>query len=74
MFLPLILVTDWPYHPNEIPKHIIIIQVKHTDDAYWKFVHFYRSQFHIPIVALTGTVGKTTTKEMIKHILSAEKK
>lgn len=73
-FSPLILVTDWPYHPNEIPKHIIIIQVKHTDDAYWKFVHFYRSQFHIPVVAITGTAGKTTTKEMIKHILSAEKK
>ena len=35
---------------------------------------FYRDQFHIPIVAITGTSGKTTTKEMIKHILSADRK
>ena len=35
---------------------------------------FYRNQFHIPIVAITGTSGKTTTKEMIKHILSADRK
>ena len=30
--------------------------------------------FQIPIVAITGTSGKTTTKEMIRHILSADKK
>ncbi|KOS68742.1 UDP-N-acetylmuramoyl-tripeptide--D-alanyl-D-alanine ligase [Lysinibacillus contaminans] len=71
---PLILVTDWPYSQNEIPKHVIVIIVADADEAYWKFVHYYRSQFNIPIVAITGTSGKTTTKEMIKHILSADKK
>ncbi|TKI62878.1 UDP-N-acetylmuramoyl-tripeptide--D-alanyl-D-alanine ligase [Lysinibacillus mangiferihumi] len=70
---PLVLVTEWVYSQHEIPQHVIIIQVENTDEAYWKFVHYYRSQFEIPVIAITGTSGKTTTKEMIKHILSAEK-
>ena len=73
-FSPLVLVTNWPYRQNEIPRHVIFIKVTNTEEAYWEFVHFYRSQFNIPIIAITGTSGKTTTKEMIKHILSAEKK
>ncbi len=71
---PLVLVTDRAYRPNDIPNHVIMIQVANAEEAYWKFVHFYRNQFHIPIVAITGTSGKTTTKEMIKHILSADRK
>ncbi len=70
---PLVIVTDRAYRPNDIPTQIIIIQVANVDEAYWRFVHFYRNQFHIPIVAITGTSGKTTTKEMIKHILSADR-
>ncbi len=73
-FYPLVLVTDRTYSRNEVPRQITIIKVTDTDDSYWKFVQFYRSQFNIPIVAITGTSGKTTTKEMIKHLLSAEKK
>ncbi|QGG51176.1 Mur ligase family protein [Lysinibacillus pakistanensis] len=71
---PLVLVTDWSYSHNEIPRQIITIKVTNADEAYWKFVNFYRDQFNIPVVTITGTSGKTTTKEMIKHILSAEKK
>ncbi|MEK5333011.1 MULTISPECIES: Mur ligase family protein [unclassified Lysinibacillus] len=70
---PLVLVTDRLYSQHEIPQKVIIIQVENADEAYWKFVHYYRSQFEIPVIAITGTSGKTTTKEMIKHILSAEK-
>jgi UDP-N-acetylmuramoyl-tripeptide--D-alanyl-D-alanine ligase len=54
--------------------NLTVIHVEDSEDAYWKFVHYYRSQFQIPIVAITGTSGKTTTKEMIKHILSSSKK
>ena len=72
-YFPLVLVTDQPYSRNEQLKDLTVIKVKDTDEAYWKFVHYYRSLFNIPIVAITGTAGKTTTKEMISHILSVDK-
>ena len=71
---PLILITDRMYRANEIPGHIIVILVENADTAYWHFVDFYRSQFELPVAAITGTSGKTTTKEMLKHILSVDKK
>lgn len=46
-----------------------IIKVENVQTAYWKFVEYYRSLFQIPVVAVTGTSGKTTTKDMIKYIL-----
>ncbi len=35
---------------------------------------FHRSKFHIPVIAITGTNGKTTTKELISAVLKKEKK
>ncbi|KOP80849.1 UDP-N-acetylmuramoyl-tripeptide--D-alanyl-D-alanine ligase [Lysinibacillus sp. FJAT-14745] len=71
-FFPIILVTDCDYRQKDLPRDVIVIKVANTEEAYWKFVHYYRDQFKIPVVAITGTSGKTTTKEMIKHILSSE--
>ena len=73
-FFPLVLVTDRKFSQSEFPQNLTVIHVEDSEDAYWKFVHYYRSQFQIPIVAITGTSGKTTTKEMIKHLLSSSKK
>ncbi|MEX3745633.1 MULTISPECIES: UDP-N-acetylmuramoyl-tripeptide--D-alanyl-D-alanine ligase [Lysinibacillus] len=53
-------------------ENTTVIQVKSIVQAYWKFMEYYRGLFQIPVVALTGTCGKTTTKEMIKHIASKE--
>lgn len=46
-----------------------VLYVQNVRKAYEKFVAYYRSLFKIPIVAVTGTCGKTTTKEMIAQIL-----
>lgn len=35
---------------------------------------YHRSQFNIPVLAVTGTNGKTTTKELINAVLSAKYK
>lgn len=70
---PLILVSEYPYKKNEVPKDVVLIKVNKLDEAYWDFVEYYRNQFNIPIVAVTGTSGKTTTKEMLKHILAADR-
>lgn len=46
-----------------------IIKVSSIDATYDGFIHYYRQLFDIPVVAVTGTSGKTTTKNMIKHII-----
>ncbi|NOX47645.1 MAG: UDP-N-acetylmuramoyl-tripeptide--D-alanyl-D-alanine ligase [Chlorobi bacterium] len=35
---------------------------------------FHRQQLHCPIIAITGTNGKTTTKELIREVLSEKHK
>jgi UDP-N-acetylmuramoyl-tripeptide--D-alanyl-D-alanine ligase len=45
------------------------IQVKDTIKALGDIGHYHRKRFNIPIVAVTGSNGKTTTKEMIAAIL-----
>ncbi|XMB86112.1 Mur ligase family protein [Mycoplasmatota bacterium WC44] len=47
-----------------------IIYVRDIYDSLEKFIDYYRALFDIPVVGVTGTCGKTTTKEMIKFILS----
>jgi UDP-N-acetylmuramoyl-tripeptide--D-alanyl-D-alanine ligase len=37
--------------------------------AYQQLATYHRSRFHIPIVAVTGSNGKTTTKEMVARVL-----
>ena len=40
--------------------------------AYQDLAAFHRSQFSIPVVAITGSNGKTTTKEMVSHTLAGQ--
>jgi UDP-N-acetylmuramoyl-tripeptide--D-alanyl-D-alanine ligase len=39
--------------------------------ALQQLAHFHRKQFNIPFIAITGSNGKTTTKELIHAVLSA---
>ncbi len=46
------------------------IRVDDTSEALLNLASFYRKRFDIPFVALTGSVGKTTTKELLASVLS----
>ncbi len=46
------------------------IKVKRTDIAIQRIAEFYRVELGIPVVGITGSVGKTSTKEMIAAVLS----
>lgn len=39
-------------------------------EAFQAIAQFYRSLFDIPVVGITGSVGKTTTKELIAGVLA----
>ena len=48
------------------------IIVDSTRKALLDLASYYRSKFDIPVVGITGSVGKTTTKEMIALVLSEQ--
>ncbi len=60
--------------PERLREDKFYIQVKDTRLALRDLASAYREQFHIPVVQITGSVGKTTTKEMIAAVLGAKLK
>ena len=47
------------------------VKVRNTERALMDLAKYYRQRFPIPFVAVTGSVGKTTAKDMIAAVLSA---
>jgi UDP-N-acetylmuramoyl-tripeptide--D-alanyl-D-alanine ligase len=59
--------------PKEAGRHspATIIQVTDTLKALGNIAHHYRIKFKIPFIGITGSNGKTTTKEMVFRVLSS---
>ncbi len=58
--------------PDTLREGKFYIQVPDTRLALRALAAAYRNRFSIPVVQITGSVGKTTTKEMIASVLSAK--
>jgi len=60
--------------PWILPQGKVLIYVGDTLRSLQDLAHFLREERDIPVVAVTGSNGKTTTKEMIYSILSRKYK
>ncbi len=52
----------------------VVLKVDDTLTAYQQIAASWRSRFQIPVVAITGSSGKTTTKDLTAAVLSARGK
>ena len=51
-------------------KEINVIEVNDTEIALGDIARFYKNKFEIPFIAVTGSVGKTTTRDMVYSTIS----
>lgn len=58
--------------PNKLKGNIILVE--DTIKAIQDIATYKRSQYDIPVVAVTGSVGKTSTKDIIASVMSRKYK
>lgn len=64
------VIDDNEFYKND-GKHILVDNVLSTLQ---NLATVHRTQYNIPVIAITGSNGKTTTKELISEVLSAKYK
>ena len=48
------------------------IKVNSTMEALYSLANYIRNKYNIPLITITGSNGKTTTKDLVAHILSSK--
>lgn len=61
-------------HKIDKKYHESLILVENVLDAYHKIANYYRKKINPKVVSITGSSGKTTTKEIVSAVLSAKYK
>src|SRR6266478_7437732 len=55
--------------PDDLPPGVPVVLVDETTKALGRLAAWHRQRFSIPVAAVTGSNGKTTTKEMMAAVL-----
>ncbi|MBI3320144.1 MAG: UDP-N-acetylmuramoyl-tripeptide--D-alanyl-D-alanine ligase [Candidatus Omnitrophica bacterium] len=64
-----LIVSQAPQPVPDLPT----IRVSDTTHALGAIAAFHRSRFQLPVIAITGSCGKTTTKELLAHLVSQDR-
>ena len=67
-----VIVQDVEFSQEELEKYKdkVIIKVEDTLKALHNIAKYKRSMYNIPVIAITGSVGKTSTKDMIANVVA----
>jgi UDP-N-acetylmuramoyl-tripeptide--D-alanyl-D-alanine ligase len=57
--------------PDDLPASVSTVLVDDTTRALGRLAAYHRARFTLPVAAVTGSNGKTTTKEMMAAVLGA---
>lgn len=60
--------ADYDRLADDVRKRLVVVQ--DALQTYKDLAREHRRQFDIPVIGITGTNGKTTTKELVKAVLS----
>ncbi len=71
-----VIIQDIEITKDELEKYSnkTIIKVKDTLEALYEIARYKRSLYNIPVVAVTGSVGKTSTKDIIASVVGTKYK
>ncbi len=64
-----VVLTQEGYRPSSATDSTAFIAVSDTVKALGDLAKFHRKRFDIPLIGITGSNGKTTTKEMVAALL-----
>src|SRR5439155_1373053 len=56
--------------PDDPPANVPLVLVEDTTRALGRLAAWHRSRFSVPVVAITGSIGKTTAKELTAAVLA----
>ena len=68
----IIIVDEIKFKIEEVNNRVTIIKVKNTKIALGDLARFYRKKIGIKIVGITGSTGKTSTKDLVAAFLSGK--
>jgi UDP-N-acetylmuramoyl-tripeptide--D-alanyl-D-alanine ligase len=57
---------------NDINKSVTIIKVENTKEALKNLAKYYRSKLSLKVIGITGSTGKTSTKDLVAAVLSSK--
>ena len=67
-----VIVDELNFNLNDIKENGNVIKVKNTREALLNLAKFYREKLGLKVIGVTGSTGKTSTKDLIAALLSAK--
>ena len=71
-----VIIENIEIEPKQLEKYSnkTIIKVENTLEALHEIARYKRNLYNIPVIAVTGSVGKTSTKDVIASVVSTKYK